>query len=355
MQTTQVYAVNREQADCLEVRTTELPAPPAGHARVRVEAAGVSYGDLLFQRGVIPGGPKPPFVPGCDLVGVVESVGAGVTGLEPGQRVAALVKSGGYTTGVTLPAERLVPVPEGVDAASVASVSLNYFIAYQMLHRVAKVESGQRILVHGAAGGVGLAFLQLAEHIGGVTVFGTASASNHDLVRRHGAIAIDYRTQDFANVVRATVDTHGEINASTAYDKYGTVDAAFDPLGGPHFWRSYAVLRRGGGRLVAYGQSEALRGGKRNMAIGALGFLGGIILPNLKPDGRRTGFYNAWALEKKQPEAYREDLTEVLNLLSADKIAPREVTRIPLRDAARAFEQIERGVTGKLVIDCTGH
>ena len=354
MQTTSVYAVNRDTADSLEVRTHELADPPAGHARVRVEAAGVSYGDLLFQRSVVPGGPKHPFVPGCDLTGVVEAVGEGVS-LAVGQRVTALVVSGGYTTGLTLPESRLVPVPDGVDAVSAASVALNYFIAYQMLHRVAKVESGQRILVHGAAGGVGLAFLQLAEHIGGVTVFGTASASNHEILRRHGAIAIDYRTQDFANVVRATVDTHGEINANTAYDKYGTVDAAFDPLGGPHFWRSYAVLRRGGGRLVAYGQSEALRGGKRNMAIGAMGFLGGIILPNLKPDGKKTGFYNAWALEKKQPQAYREDLTEVLNLLSADKIAPREVTKIPLRDAARAFEQIERGVTGKLVIDCTGH
>ncbi|HEY0454011.1 medium chain dehydrogenase/reductase family protein [Actinophytocola sp.] len=353
MQTTQVYAVNREQANCLEVRATELPAPPAGHARVRVEAAGVSYGDLLFQRGVIPGGPKPPFVPGCDIVGVVESVGDGVTTLRPGDRVAALVVSGGYTTGITLPAERLVPVPEGVDPAAVAAVALNYFIAYQMLHRVAKVRSGQRILVHGASGGVGLAFLQLAEHIGGVTVFGTASAANLDVVRRHGAIAIDYNNQDFANVVRATVDPAGEINAATAYDEYGTVDAAFDPIGGPHFWRSYSVLRKGGGRLVAYGQSEALRGGKRNMAIGALGFLGGIILPNLKPDGRRTGFYNAWALEKKQPQAYREDLAQVLDLLSADKIAPRSTTTLPLTEATEAFAQLERGVTGKLVLTST--
>ncbi|MPZ81100.1 MAG: zinc-binding dehydrogenase [Actinophytocola sp.] len=338
MQTTQVYAVNREQANCLEVRTTELPAPPAGHARVRVEAAGVSYGDLLFQRGVIPGGPKAPFVPGCDVVGVVESVGDGVTTLRPGDRVAALVVSGGYTTGITLPAERLVPVPDGVDPVNVAAVSLNYFIAYQMLHRVAKVRSGQSILVQGAAGGVGLAFLQLAEHIGGVTVFGTASATNLDVVRRHGAVAVDYRNEDFANAIR---------------DSVGAVDAAFDPIGGPHFWRSYSVLRNRGGRLVAYGQSEALRGGKRNMAVGAMGFLGGIILPNLRPDGRRTGFYNAWALEKKQPRAYGEDLAQVLDLLSADKIAPRSIATLPLRDATEAFAQLERGVTGKLVLTCT--
>lgn len=336
MQTTSVYAVNRDTANSLEVRTEEIAEPPAGHARVRVEAAGVSYGDLLFQRGVVPGGPKPPFVPGCDLTGVVEAVGAGVD-LAVGQRVTALVVKGGYTTAVNLPADRLVQVPDGVDAVSVASVTLNYFIAYQMLHRVTKIQSGQSILVHGASGGVGLAFLQLAEHIGNVTVFGTGSAANGDLIRQHGAIAVDYRAQDFANVVR---------------DSVGAVDAAYDPIGGPHFWRSYALLRKGG-RMVAYGQNDALRNGKRNLAVGALGFLGGIALPNLKPDGKKTGFYNAWSLEKSQPQAYREDLAEVLNLLSADKIAPREVATLPLRDADEAFRQLERGVTGKLVLDCT--
>ncbi len=352
MQTTQVYAVNRDTTNCLEVRTEEIAEPPAGHVRIKVEAAGVSYGDLLFQRGVVPGGPKPPFVPGCDLTGVVESVGAGVTGLEPGRRVTALVVSGGYSTAVNVPAERVVPVPDGVDAVSVAAVTLNYFIAHQMLHRVAEVRSGQRILVHGASGGVGLAFLQLAEHIGGVTVFGTASAANLDVVRRHGAIAIDYRAQDFANVVRGSVGADGELEPVTAYDRPGTVDAAFDPIGGAHFWRSYSVLRRGG-RLVAYGQNDAMRDGKPNTFVGALGFLGGILLPKLRPDGRRTGFYNAWALEKSQPHAYREDLTEVLNLLSADKIAPRSVRTVPLARTASAFADLERGVTGKIVLDCT--
>jgi NADPH:quinone reductase-like Zn-dependent oxidoreductase len=351
MQTTQVYAVNRDTTNCLEVRTEQIAEPPAGQVRIKVEAAGVSYGDLLFQRGVVPGGPKPPFVPGCDLTGVVESVGAGVTGLEPGQRVTALVVSGGYSSAVNLPAERVVPVPEGVDAVSVAATTLNYFIAHQMLHRVAQVRSGQRILVHGASGGVGLAFLQLAEHIGGVTVFGTASAANLDVVRRHGAVAIDYRNEDFANVVRGSVSA-GELNEWTAFDENGTVDAAFDPIGGPHFWRSYSVLRRGG-RLVAYGQNDAMRDGKPSTFIGALGFLGGILLPKLRPDGRKTGFYNAWALEKSQPQAYREDLTEILNLLSADKIAPRSVRTVPLAETATAFADLERGVTGKIVLDCT--
>lgn len=334
MESTQVYAVHRGQTDSLEVRTTDVPAPPAGHARVRVEAAGASYGDLLFQRGVVPGGPKTPFVPGCDLTGVVESVGAGVTNVQPGQRVTALVVSGGYASVRNMPAKRLVAVPDGLDPVDAAAVSLNYFIAYQMLHRVAKVQSGSRILVHGASGGVGLAFLQLAEHVGGVTVWGSASAANADVVRKHGAIAIDYRDEDFVNVV----------NAAGA-----KLDAVFDPIGGTHFLRSYGLLGRGG-QLIAYGQNDALRNGKRNLRIGATGFLAGIVAPKLIPDGKRAGFYNAWALEKTQPQAYAEDLAEILALRAADKIAPRSVTVLELTDAASALAALENGATGKIVL-----
>jgi synaptic vesicle membrane protein VAT-1 len=337
MRSTQVYAVSKNPGtDSLEMRTTDIPDPPAGQARVRVEAAGVSYGDLLFQRGVVPGGPKPPFSPGCDLTGVVESVGAGVTGVRPGQRVTALVVSGGYSSVANVPADRLVPVPDQLDPVQVAAVALNYFIAYQMLHRVAQVRSGQRIMVHGASGGVGLAFLQLLEQIGGVQVWGSSSAGNLDLVREHGAVPIDYRAADFVRIVRAAG---------------GNLDAVFDHIGGTHFWRSYSLLRRGG-YLVAYGQNDALRDGRPNMLIGAVGFLGGIAAPKLIPDGRKTVFYNAWALEKDQPSAYREDLVTVLSLLAAGKIAPRSLSVLPLGKATEAFQSLEDGVTGKIVLDC---
>jgi synaptic vesicle membrane protein VAT-1 len=339
MRSIEVSAVSKDPGPgSLKVRDSEVPEPAAGEVRVRVEAAGVSYGDLLFQRGVVPGGPKPPFTPGCDLTGIVESIGDGVEGLNVGQRVTALVVSGGYSGAVNLPAARLVPVPDGLDAVKVASVTLNYFIAYQMLHRVAQVKSGQAILVHGASGGVGLAFLQLAAGIGDVKVWGTSSAGNSELVRQHGAIPIDYRDQDFFRVVRKSG---------------GKLDAVFDHIGGAQFIRSYRLLRRGGA-LVAYGQNAALRNGKPSVLVGAVGFLGGIAAPKLIPDGRKTVFYNAWALEKTAPDAYREDLTGVLALLSAGTIAPRQVTVLPLSEADRAFQALEQGVTGKLVLSCAG-
>jgi synaptic vesicle membrane protein VAT-1 len=182
MRSVEARALSRRPGpESLQVHLADIPEPPPGHARVRIEAAGVSYGDLLFQRGVVPGGPKPPFTPGCDVTGVVESLGPGVTGLCPGERVCALVASGGYSAVINLPAERLVPVPDGLTAVQVAGIALNYFIAHQMLHRVARVRSGERILVHGASGGVGIALLQLTRLIGDVHVWGTCSCANDRL------------------------------------------------------------------------------------------------------------------------------------------------------------------------------
>lgn len=321
--------------EVLELTETELAPPAAGEATVRVEAAGVSYGDILLRLGVIPGSPKPPFIPGYDIAGVVEQVGDGVTGLAVGQRVAALLQVGGYSGRINVPAERLVPLPDGAGSVEAAAVALNYFIAQQMLHRVVEVQPGKRILVHGASGGVGVAFLQLAA-LAGIETYGSASAAKLEVVTKYGGIPIDYHNQDFVNVVRALPGR--------------TVDAVFDAIGGGHFHRSYSVLPRGG-IMVAYGQSAALVDGRPNKLLGAYGFLGGIVLPKLIPDGRRTTFYNAWSLEKSQPAAYREDLTTVFNLLAEGKIEPLIARTVPLAEAAKAQQDLQSGaVTGKIVL-----
>ncbi|WP_328603388.1 zinc-binding dehydrogenase [Amycolatopsis sp. NBC_00345] len=331
MRVRQVHITDQGARDFLETRAIDLPEPGPGEATVRIEAAGVSYGDLLQQRGVIPGGPKPPYVPGFDLVGTVERLGSGDSTLHIGQRVAALVRVGGYGEALTLPVDRLVPVPEGAKPVDVAAAALNYFIAHQMLHRVARVERGSRILVHGASGGVGFAFLQLAALADGVEVWGTASAANADLLRANGATPVDYRAEDFTEVVPRGLA------------------AVFDPIGGTHFRRSYSRLARGG-VLVGYGQNDVLRGDRKNMLVGAVGFLGGIVAPKLLPDGRKTVFYNAWSLEKPQPQAYREDLAAVLDLVAGGRIGPTSVTTLPLDDAAKAFDALREPGHGKLVL-----
>lgn len=321
--------------ETMELRTTDMPGPGPGEVLVRVVAAGVSYGDLLLRLGVIPFGPKPPFTPGFDIAGEVEQVGAGVTEFVPGQPVAALLKVGGYADRVVVPAGRLVALPSGVDPVDAAAVALNYFIAHQMLHRIANVQAGQRILVHGASGGVGIAFLQLAR-LADVESYGTASSAKRELVTANGGVPIDYRTDDFVRVVR---DLPG-----------GSVHAAFDPIGGGHFNRSLAVVGRGG-IMVGYGQSAALVDNKANMLVGARGMLGGIVLPKLVPNGRRTTFYNAWSLEKSQPTAYRADLAEVMRLLADGQITPPVAKTVPLERAADAQLLLEQGaVRGKVVL-----
>ena len=151
--------------DALEVVEEECAEPSRGEVRVRVMAAGVSLPDVMAREGIHPETPSLPFTPGWDLIGLVDRLGEGVTGVVPGQIVAAMPISGAYAEFVCLPQRELVPVPSGLDAAEAVSVILNYITAYQMLHRSAKIRSGQRVLIHGASGGVGTALLQLGKLI----------------------------------------------------------------------------------------------------------------------------------------------------------------------------------------------
>src|SRR6266498_5179369 len=157
MRHTRIVVTDYGGPDALRVVEEECPEPKYGEARVRVLAAGVCLPDLMAREGIHPETPRVPFTPGWDLVGVVDRLGDGVTGTEPGQIVAAMPISGAYAEFVCLPQRELVPVPFGLDAAEAVSLVLNYVTAYQMLHRSASVRRGQRVLIHGAAGGVGSA------------------------------------------------------------------------------------------------------------------------------------------------------------------------------------------------------
>src|SRR6266496_2436260 len=234
--------------DALQVVEEECPEPKRGEVRVKVLAAGVSLPDLLMREGVHPETPALPFTPGWDFVGVVDRLGPGlghgVSGIEPGQTVAALPISGAYAQFVCLPQRELVPVPSGLDPAEAVSLVLNYVTAYQMLHRSARVRPGERALIHGAAGGVGTALLQLGR-LAELEMYGTCSSRSAPAVSVLGGIPIDYHDQDFVKEIhRLTSDG---------------VDVVFDPIGGTHLWHSRKALRSGG-RVVGYGLRSSLRG-----------------------------------------------------------------------------------------------
>ena len=174
MRHTRIIITHYGGPDELQVVEEECPEPKDGEVRVRVLAAGVAYPDLLMREGLHPEKPPLPFTPGWDLIGVVNRLGKGVSGIEPGQIIAALPISGAYAEFVCLPQRELVPVPSGLDAVEAVSLVLNYITAYQMMHRSVQVRPGQRVLIHGAAGGVGSAPLQLGR-FAGLEMYSTCS------------------------------------------------------------------------------------------------------------------------------------------------------------------------------------
>ncbi|MEO0561819.1 MAG: medium chain dehydrogenase/reductase family protein [Chloroflexota bacterium] len=322
-------------ADVFQVVEAPTPAPGPNEVVVRVEAAGVAFADVLMRRGLYPNTPQTPFVPGYDIAGTVEAVGANVTIYHEGDRVAALTQFGGYSKFVRLAAWRCVAVPDDVDMAEAVSLVLNYVTAFQMLHRVTGIMRGESILVHGAAGGVGTALLQLAK-LHDVRCYGTASRAKHDIVRANGGTPIDYRREDFVDRV-LTLTGDG-------------VDAAYDPIGGDHWVRSYRALRLGG-TLVMYGASAALQNGERNPAsllpgvlkLGALFFV---------PDGRRQVGYFLPTSVMQDRRAFREDLMILLRMLADGEIKPLIGARYPLSAVNEAHERLEAAdTTGKIVLE----
>jgi NADPH2:quinone reductase len=331
--------------DELHVIEEECPEPKAGEVRVRVLAAGVSLPDVMAREGVHPETPRVPFTPGWDLVGVVDRLGDGVSGIEPDQVVAAMPISGAYAEFICLPQRELVPVPAGLDAAEAVSLVLNYITAYQMMHRSVEVRPGQRVLIHGASGGVGTALLQLGR-LAGLEMYGTCSARGASAVSNLGGIPIDYQNQDFVKEIHRLI---GE-----------SVDVVFESIGGTHIWRSRKALRPGG-TVVAYGLTGSLQGGRlasgrsgrRNRLHGIPIFVLYIAGSWLLPGRKRVVPYSIQTLKRLKPAMFRQDLIALLDLLQQRKIKPLIAQRFPLAEARQAHELLGKGgVTGKIVLVC---
>ena len=321
----------------------ECPEPKRGEVRMRVLAAGVSLPDIMMREGIHPETPPLSFTPGWDFVGVVDRLGDGVSGLEAGQIVAALPIHGSYAEFVCLSQSELVPVPSGLDPAEAVSLVLNYVTAYQMLHRSAKIRSGQRALIHGAAGGVGTALLQLGR-LTGLEMYGTCSARGASTVSDLSGIPIDYQHQDFVKQIhRLTGDG---------------VDVVFESIGGKHIWRSREALRSGG-TVVAYGLTGSLREGRltsgrsgarhRFREIGIFGVY--IAAAWLLPGRRRVIPYSIQWFKRLKPAWFRQDLIVLLDLLRQRKIKPLVAKRFPLAEVRQAHELLGKGgVIGKIVL-----
>ena len=333
-----VVVARRGGPDVLQLVEEDLPEPDAGEARVKVFAAGVSAYDVMLRSRKFPRFPRPPFTPGEDIVGVIDRLGEGTVGVAVGDMVAGwtMGRGGGYTEYICMPAQEVVPVPPGVDPAEAVAVVVNYLTAHLALHGTAGVREGERILVHGAAGGVGSALVQLGK-LAGLEVYGTASQPKHDVVAELGATPIDYRNEDFVERIRRLTGDG--------------VDVVFDPVAGARqLLRSYRALRTGG-RLVLLGMVSSEENGIKAIPFSLLT----VGLLKLLPDGKKVPLSGGMEELPKDHARYRETLSGFLDSLAAGKIKPVMADRIPLAEAARAHELLENGTRSGKVVLLTGN
>jgi NADPH:quinone reductase-like Zn-dependent oxidoreductase len=235
--------------EVLRVQERPDPRPGPGEVLVDVHAAGVNFADLQARVGLYPDAPKPPCVVGYEVAGVVSAVGPAVHGVREGARVMAGTRFGGYAEKVAVKAQDTVPLPDALTFEEGAAVPVCYATAWCALHRYGSLQRGERVLVHAAAGGVGIAAVQLAR-AAGAEIWGTASPHKHEAVREQGADHVLDYTRD---------DWHRDLP---------DFDLVLDPLGGPSHRTSFDLLRPGG-RLVAFGASSVVSGQRRNLVTAA--------------------------------------------------------------------------------------
>lgn len=325
--------------EVLEVREAPDPAPGPGQVRVRVRAAGLNFAEIMARLGLYPDAPRTPCVLGYEAAGVVDAVGSGVTSPVPGARVLALSRFGAHAEAVCVPAVQALPVPEGMGFEEAASLPVNYVTAYHMLFRVAALRSGEKVLVHMAAGGVGIAVLQLCRTVPGVETFGTASASKHEVLRAEGCHhPLDYRSLDYEAEVRRLTGGRG-------------VDVVLDPLGGRDWKKGYRLLRPAG-RLVMYGFANLVRGEKRSYLHAALQMAQaplftplGLMNANKSVAGVNVG--HLW----REMEMLSQEMASLLDLHRRGVVRPRIDRVFKFEQAAEAHRHIQsRRNVGKVVL-----
>jgi NADPH2:quinone reductase len=316
--------------DELEVVDAPLPTADRGEVRVRVLASSVEYTDVTIRRHMYPWvRRRPPFVMGYDVIGEINQLGDGVSGFQVGDRVADLTVVGSNAAYRTLRADHLTRVPASVDVAEAATLILSWTTAYQLLHRAARVQRGQRVLVHGAAGAVGQALLVLGKRAG-LELWGTARGEHAALIRELGAMPIDYKREDFTRVLP------------------GGFDVVFDGIGEDGYRRSLAALKPGG-LLCFYGYSAGVQAQRHMLTI--LTWIARLYLWRYLPGGKRARAYSINVMRARHPAWFREDLERLFGLLATRAIRPRVAERISFDEVAEAHRRLEAGgLDGKLVL-----
>lgn len=313
--------------ETLEVAQVEPPTPGPRQVGIAVQAAGVNFPDTLIIAGTYQFKPPLPFTPGTEVAGIISAVGEGVEHLRVGMRVMAFTGTGGYAEQAVCDAHNVLPLPDAVDFAPAAAFGLTYSTSYYALKDRANLQPGETLLVLGAAGGVGLAAVELGARMGARVIAAASSAAKLAICRQYGAMeGIDYSTQDLRERLKALTGGKG-------------VDVVYDPVGGIYAEPALRSMAWGGRYLV-------------------VGFAAGDIpqiplnLPLLKGCSVVGVFWGTFAAKERAHN--QQNLSELLGWLAEGAITPHISQTYPLADAGRALRALlNRSVTGKVVLRTT--
>src|SRR5271155_3077188 len=331
------------QPEVFEVQQVPDPQPKAGEALIRVKAIGINFADLLQRMGLYPGSPKPPFIPGLEIAGVVEKIVEGskrdeTNALKPGDAVVAMPHFKAYAEWVAVPTNTVYRIPAGMPFEDAAAFPVNYLTAYHSMFTMGNLQPGDRILIHGAAGGVGIAAVQLAR-AKGLVIFGSAGPAKQEYLRKIGVDhPIDYEKTDFVQAVRKFAPDG--------------IEMVMDAVGGKSFARSYKCLGPTG-RLVVYGFSAAAgRDGKRSWWRSLKAFAQ---MPRFSPLKLMEQSVSVMGVNLGQVQRrgalLRSELDELFRMYAAGKIKPVIGKTFPLDQAAAAHQYIhDRKNIGKVIL-----
>ena len=292
----------------LKIIQMSEPVPKSDEVCIEVHYAGINFADTLMRLGLYQPRPEYPFTPGYELSGVIHSLGDNVSGFEVGQRVVAAMPTGAQSSHVTVKTSRVIPVPDemGLDAA--AAMPVTYLTAHHMLHYLGHMKKGETVLIHGGAGGVGTAALQICQWAGIENVWATASGSKSGVIKSFGGIPIDRHSQDFAEIIKQATDGRG-------------VDHILDPIGGDNLRRSLSILAEGG-KLYTYGMSAAAPTSKRSLIRAFLAWRKTPKFDPLRLMTRNRGVFGVHMGTWKDEGAMSEQLHRIMEGIKLGKLSP---------------------------------
>ncbi len=334
-----VFITGPGKPENVRVREIPKPEPQPGKALVKVHACGLNYAEIVARKGFYPDSPKFPFIPGYEFSGIIEHIDDS-SSFDTGDRVVGIANFGAQAQYILAEPDQLYKIPDGIDFNSAAALPVNYLTAYYALYRFAGIRTGERVLIHSCAGGVGTAAVQLAK-LNQAEVFGTTSSNDKvDYLKKIGVdYPINYKKEDFSKVVSCLVGKK-------------SIDIVLDPVGGLTFRKSYKLLSEGG-RIICYGVADLAAGSRLNLPRLIWKFLSIPSVRTLNLIQNNKGIFGL-ALNRLLSNADEVGMVmeELLCLAKEESIKP-EITKVyDFRECAEAHRYLESGkTTGKLVLN----